>query len=376
MLVSSRLREACSTGSLLSGESQAAPISVALYAHDPKVASLVAFCKGQAGCRLVHRGQRIPFVLATLPRTLMSRWLEHPEAKAVIAAADLDDVYITLKSVRLSESREPANLKHKDPLQHEVFQPWTGKGVRVALLDTGMNPNRYIPENNVTHFDLVDAPGESTHRHDHATNISHLWVGTHELVPGLIPNCSVVDIRIMESSGKASVGTILQGCDKALEEQVDICSCSWGSSVPSDLINSAINAMEEAGVLVVCSAGNEGPASGEPGSSTILWPAKLPSVLTVGAVDGDGKLCTFSSTGDAENNSKPNLVELGEGILTAGTTSDGPWGPGLVASLVQGTSFACPRVVAVAAKLVEARKTGGYGWAPSFIREEIKTVCA
>jgi subtilisin family serine protease len=238
-----------------------------------------------------------------------------------------------------------------------------------------MNPNRYIPENKVTHFDMVDAPGESTQRHDHATNISHLWVGTHELAPGLIPNCSIVDIRIMESSGKASVGTILQGFDKALEEHVDICSCSWGSSVPSDLINSAINAMGEAGVLVVCSAGNEGPASGEPGSSTILWPAKLPSVLTVGAVDEQGKLTAFSSTGDTENNSKPNLVELGEGILTAGTTSDGPWGPGLVASLVRGTSFACPRVVAVAAQLIEARKTARREWNSVGIKEQVKKVC-
>lgn len=376
MKISTRLREACnSVGSLMSSSEQGRLINVVLYAQGSGVQALREFCENQSGCALYRSGIQIPFVCATLPRTLMSQWLEDPTAQAAIACADLDEVYITLNDVSTFTASEPANLKHKDHLQHPVFLPWAGKGVRIALLDSGMNKNRYTPEQNVRHFDMVDSPGESTVRHDHATMISHIWIGVHAEVPGLIPNCLVLDIRIMGSDGTASVGSILQGLDKAWEEKADIVSCSWGSRNPSDLINSAITAMERSGILVVCSAGNEGPSSGDPGSSTICWPANNPLVLAVGAVDAEGRLSSFSSTGDTDNQAKPDLVELGEGILTAGSTQDGPWGPELVKNLVQGTSFSCPRVVAVAAQLIEAERVRGGRWTPDSIKGQLQKTC-
>lgn len=238
-----------------------------------------------------------------------------------------------------------------------------------------MKSNRYLPEMGVSHFDLVDEPGSPTPRHEHATNISGLWISTNLEVPGLIPRCEVLDIRIMNSHGTATVGTILRGLEKAKEERADLMNCSWGSRVPCEPINLALQAIVQSGTLVVCSAGNSGPASGEPGTATVGWPAKNSFVLAVGSLDGNRCLSPFSSTGDRGEPNKPDLVEIGEGILTTGTALGSSYGEGLVKTLVAGTSFSAPRVVAVAAMLMECARARSAGMAPAKIGHWVCRAC-
>ncbi len=121
---------------------------------------------------------------------------------------------------------------------------------------------------------------------------------------------------------------------------------SWGC--PADLegctvisLQPAVRALRIAGVFVVASAGNDGPACGSLNAPLAIYD----EVMTVGAVDAEGRLAIFSSVGpvqvDRSLRPKPDLVAPGVDILAAfpnqsyyraeGTSMAGPHVAGAVA---------------------------------------------
>ena len=100
------------------------------------------------------------------------------------------------------------------------------------------------------------------------------------------------------------------------------------------------------GILVVNSAGNEGPASGN--INTIIAPADGDSVLAIGAVNNSGTRANFSSMGPtADGRIKPDVVARGVDTYCAS-----PWTSGY--SGVSGTSLSCPLVAGAAALVLQA----------------------
>ena len=126
---------------------------------------------------------------------------------------------------------------------------------------------------------------------------------------------------------------------------------SWGCPVVEgcdpDTFLPAVRALEEAGIFVVVSAGNDG----DTGCGTVDDPPAIyQEIVSVGAVDSQGKRASFSSLGpvyvDGSNRTKPDLAAPGEQVLSAfpqGTyTSE------------SGTSMAGPHVVGTVALMWSA----------------------
>lgn len=318
-------------------------------------------------------GRVLPFLRLTVPADTVLNWQMDSQALELLAGADLDATCVTLQDPKFRSFGEPSNLIEKDRLQKPVFRRWTGKGVSIGLVDTGMEENPHLPTKNVKHIDLIDGEGPPTPRHDHATNIAGLWIGTQNQAPGLVPGIKLLDIRAFDGGGNATSGTLIEAIDRAMEEQVNIINASWGSSALSPPLNLAIQAAVEKGIVVVCSAGNSGHGDGSPGSSTITWPAPLPEVITVGACDENGMLSSFSSTGDSID-MKPDCVEIGQDLLSTGSSKEETYGPGLVSGLA-GTSFSAPRIAAVVAKLMQADRRNGGKEVPAAIRDLLSHSC-
>ncbi len=121
----------------------------------------------------------------------------------------------------------------------------------------------------------------------------------------------------------------------------DVEGCDGATFLP------AVDALEAAGIFVVVGAGNNGDA----GCRTITDPPSLyPSTFTVGAVDADGSLASFSSKGPAvlfgQILIKPDLVAPGVDILSAF--------PGGTYQMTSGTSMATPHVAGAVALLWSA----------------------
>ena len=131
----------------------------------------------------------------------------------------------------------------------------------------------------------------------------------------------------------------------------DVLNNSWGcptnvEGCAPDLFASAVEALTQAGIFVVVSAGNEGPQC----STINTPPAIYEPVLTVGATDEAGELASFSSVGpvqvDGSGRIKPDVLAPGVDVLSA-------W-PDNGYESVSGTSMAGPHLVGTVALMWSA----------------------
>jgi len=123
----------------------------------------------------------------------------------------------------------------------------------------------------------------------------------------------------------------------------EVLNNSWGCPIlegcDAESLRPAVDALRAAGIFVVVSTGNDGPACG-----TVSNPPSIyQSVLSVGAVDRSGNMASFSSRGpvtfDGSNRIKPDLVAPGVDVVSS--LPDGTYGP------ESGTSMAGPHLVGV-----------------------------
>ncbi|MEU4676847.1 S8 family serine peptidase [Micromonospora sp. NPDC023737] len=229
----------------------------------------------------------------------------------------------------------------------------TGAGVRVAVLDTGID---------AAHPDLADriaesavfVPGEElTDRMGHGTHVASTIAGTGAASDGrekgVAPNARLLVGKVLSDAGSGQDSWILAGMEWAARDaDAKIINMSLGSTQPSDgtdLLSQAVNSLSaETGALFVVSAGNNGA------TGSISTPGAADAALTVGAVDADDQLAYFSSQGPriGDEAIKPELTAPGVGVLAA--RSQYTPGEGAYQSM-DGTSMAAPHVAGAAALL-------------------------
>jgi hypothetical protein len=106
------------------------------------------------------------------------------------------------------------------------------------------------------------------------------------------------------------------------------------------------------GILVFNSAGNDGSGVGH---NTLGGPADADSIITMGAVNSNGTVSSFSSVGpttDVPARIKPDVMAMGNGVQTANGTGTGYSGSGS-----SGTSYSCPLAAGVGALILSVNKT-------------------
>ena len=187
--------------------------------------------------------------------------------------------------------------------------PVDGRGVRIAVIDTGVDRHHPDLEGRILH----ESRGPDRHHRSitdeegHGTHIAGIIAGTGAAsngdYRGIAPAAEILAIKVRHDAGEEWAGDVLSAVYYALDVGVDIINYS-GGVVPkkvgkpwkwSNALTQSDKAFEDAaaaGVLVIASAGNEGPARG-----SVMRPCGLPNVLCVGAVDFEGNLVPSSSRG-------------------------------------------------------------------------------
>ena len=214
---------------------------------------------------------------------------------------------------------------------------WTrgnyGKGVGVAVLDTGVSP---LPDLQGRLVHGPDLSGEASlvDTYGHGTAMAGLIAGNGAAsaerdggaYTGVAPAAHVVAVKVAGRNGVVDVSTVLQAMHwiSAYREQygIRVLNLSWGvasTQSPSiDPINHAVQRLWSQGIVVVVAAGNSGSSSG-----TITKPGDDPVVLTVGALNDRGDtdpsndaVPGWSSRGPtAAGISKPDLVAPGRSVV-------------------------------------------------------------
>ncbi|WP_089099157.1 S8 family peptidase [Streptomyces hyaluromycini] len=242
---------------------------------------------------------------------------------------------------------------------------YNGKGVKIAVLDTGVDTTHPDLKDQVIESKNFSAAADASDHFGHGTHVASIAAGTgaksHGKYTGVAPGAKILNGKVLDDTGSGDDSGILAGMEWAAAEGADIVNLSLGGfDTPEiDPLEAEVNKLsEQKGILFAIAAGNEGPESiGSPGSAA--------DALTVGAVDGNDKLADFSSTGPAADGSiKPDVTAPGVDITAAaakGSVIDQEVGenpPGYLT--ISGTSMATPHVAGAAAILKQEHPDWGY----------------
>lgn len=243
---------------------------------------------------------------------------------------------------------------------------FTGRGVKVAVLDTGASYVHEQLRGKVEGYSAypghtpVDVNGHGTWcaaciagRRGIDEVLSRLS-GKQVVCEGMAPDASLLTVKVLDYVvGAGSDSAIIKGLEIALTHGSKVVSMSLGGAEKAereedDPYYSVFNRVVEAGVIPVVAAGNEGPRPG-----TVCTPGALTAVLTVGALDPiGGGVARYSSRGPTPWGSvKPDVVAPGGGYPDRGIDSAitgllDRAGDGILSrySPIQGTSMATPHV--------------------------------
>ncbi|HLZ30102.1 MAG TPA: S8 family peptidase [Chloroflexota bacterium] len=216
---------------------------------------------------------------------------------------------------------------------------FTGKGVTVAVLDTGIDDNNPAFGSRVkARVDLIDpthpALGDPAGHGTHLAGI--IAAGRDAPSPGIAPDAELVSVRVLDQNGSSRLSTVIHGLEWAIAHKsslgIRVVVMALGAPAQGGYRHDPLAAAAEiawrSGLVLVTAAGNDGPGAG-----TIETPGIDPLVLTVGASDDNGTVALaddsipfWSSVGPTPDGlAKPELVAPGRKIVSVrvpGSTLD------------------------------------------------------
>ena len=227
---------------------------------------------------------------------------------------------------------------------------YTGAGIGVAVIDSGITPNHddlgasatSKTGQRVTKF--VDFVGNRTTKYDdwgHGTHVAGIIAGSgydsYGERAGIAPKANIIALKALDAEGKGRISYIIAALDWVVTNRVQynirVVNMSLGAGVfesyNSDPLTLAAKRAVDVGIVVVAAAGNYGKASnGQTQYGAIGAPGNAPWVLTVGASSTEGtvdrrddKMAGYSSRGPTmiDFGAKPDLVAPGTGTVSLAT---------------------------------------------------------
>ena len=251
----------------------------------------------------------------------------------------------------------------------------TGKGINVAVLDTGVYKHPDLEGRIKAFKDLINRKTDPYDDNGHGTHVAGDVAAngskSNSRYRGPAPEAEIVGVKVLDQVGSGSLSTVIEGLQWCVENKdalnIGVINMSLGSPAVESYRNDPVcQAVEKAwgnGIVVCAAAGNEGPQS-----STISSPGIDPVIITVGALDDadtvetdDDKVAGFSSRGPTVDGlTKPDILAPGVNIISLrspGSNLDknnknsrvGEWYTSL-----SGTSMATPVCAGVVAQMLQA----------------------
>lgn len=175
-----------------------------------------------------------------------------------------------------------------------------GKGVTIAILDSGVAAHTAFAEGRVRAIDIGMGITGTSEADAHGTAVASLAGGLTAGATGVAPASDLLSIRVTDSEGMSDIFTLAKGIQTAVDAGAKVINISLGAYYDSPALSKMIGYAIENGSVVVASAGNDQ-------ASQLTWPAADPRVISVGAVDALGQQVSFSNSGESLYTTAPGL---------------------------------------------------------------------
>jgi len=341
---------------------------------------------------IIKWGGRITYIYHYLPFIAYEIPLENASYPAIYGfniEIQVDHMVRVLSSYspNLNESvpiiKNPSKWKS---LEKEYGRSINGSGITIGILDTGIDgshPDFYFPNGTckiVLNISMV--PGESPNDvFGHGTHVAGIAAGTglasHGKYVGVAPGAWLANIKVLNNKGYGYDSWIIAGIEAAVKYKINIINLSLGgggNGDGTDPLSRAVDWAVDHGVVVVVAAGNKGP-----NYSTLGSPAVAKKAITVGAINKNLKIASFSSRGPTgDGRVKPDVVAPGVDIvapLAKNSTLAKEFpnriikGEGGDYISLSGTSMAAPHVAGVAALILQVHRD----WTPMMVKNVISS---
>ena len=248
----------------------------------------------------------------------------------------------------------PNDPRFKEQWHHQLVgaeKAWeraTGKGITVAVIDTGVSRARdFTGTKFAKGYDFVNDDDDPSDDHGHGTHVAGTIAETTnngEGVAGLAFDAAIMPLKVLDEWGSGNVADIADAIRYAADHGAKIINMSLGGPFPNKVMQDACAYARDKGVLVVCAAGN---SMGGP----VGYPAAYPECMAVSAVGPKGELSWYSSIGKEVAIAGPggDMKEGEQGGVLQNTVLHDTGEPEDDYFFFQGTSMASPHVAAAAA---------------------------
>jgi serine protease AprX len=225
---------------------------------------------------------------------------------------------------------------------------FTGTGVGVAVIDSGMNSksdfNNANGTSRIVYSESLVAGLDASDQYGHGTHVAGIVGGDganstgpafSRTFKGVAPNVNLIDLRVLDQNGSGNESDVIAGIQRAVDLKdtygIRVINLSLGhpvyESYTLDPLCQAVESAWRAGIVVVVAAGNYGRdnSMGTKGYGTIASPGNDPLVITVGATNAkqtaspsDDSIATYSSKGPTliDHIVKPDLVAPGNAVVS------------------------------------------------------------
>ena len=206
-----------------------------------------------------------------------------------------------------------------------IWTTTTGKGITVAVVDSGSGPHPDLVENLLPGRSFygsveaqegadIDTSGHGSHVAGIIAAVANNGIGGS----GVAPNAKILPIKVLDQAGQGDARDVAAGVRYAADNGAKVINLSLGGATESSSLTQAISYANDKGALVVAAAGNGGAAD-KP-----KWPASLDLTIAVTAVDPANNATSFDQRGDYIDIAAPgaNVVSTAKGdyVTLSGTS--------------------------------------------------------